>query len=343
MNLKNCINMTASNRNQAKGVGTNPENNMALHSVSNPMNSQNQLDKYFRWITAGCAAIIIVVMAGIFFELLTNSWPAIKKFGISFLYLDEWNPVTKQFGAASSIYGTLVSTAIAMALAAPFSIVIALFLVELAPPKISYVVGMCIELLAAVPSIIYGMWGLFIFAPYMAEHIQPFLSEKFGFLPFFKGDPIGIGMLPAGIILALMILPFITAVTRDVLMMVPPVLKESAYGMGSTTWEVMWKVSIPYGIHGIIGAMFLGLGRAIGETMAVTFVIGNSHDISLSLFDAGNTISSSLANEFAEASEPIYLSSLIGLALVLFLITFVIQIIAHFWLKRVSRNLEGRG
>ena len=307
------------------------------------MNNQKKLDHYFRWITAGCAAIILLIMAGIFFELLSNSWPILKKSGLGFFYNNQWNPVTKEFGAASSIYGTLVSTCIAMIIAVPLAIVIALFLVELAPPKLSYSVGMCIELLAAVPSIIYGMWGLFVFAPYMAETLQPFLAKHFSFLPFFKGDPIGIGMLPAGIILALMILPFITAVTRDVLMMVPAVLKESAYGIGSTTWETMWHVSIPYGIHGIIGAMFLGLGRAIGETMAITFVIGNNHSISLSMFDAGNTISSTLANEFGEASDPIYLSSLIGLALILFLITFVIQIAAHVWLKQLSRNLEGRG
>jgi phosphate transport system permease protein len=303
-------------------------------------------------MTAACAAVILVIMAGIFVELVSKSWLSIQRFGWAFLGSREWNPVAEEFGALPSIYGTLVSTVVAMVLAVPMALLIALFLVELAPPQIGHPVGVAIELLAAVPSIIYGMWGLFVFSPYMADHIQPFLNETvqpildrvfFGYLPLFEGAPIGIGMLTAGIILALMILPFMTAITRDVLRMVPPVLKESAYGMGSTTWEVTWKVSIPYGIHGIIGALFLGLGRAIGETMAVTFVIGNTPILSGSLLDAGQSIASTLANEFAEASEPLYLSALIELALILFLLTFVIQIASHLWLKRVSRHLEGRG
>ena len=232
-----------------------------------------------------------------------------------------------------------MSTAIAMLIAVPLSLIIALFLVELAPPRVSRFVGGAIELLAAIPSIIYGMWGLFVFAPFMADYVQPFLKRVTGGFFLFEGPPMGIGMLTAGLILALMILPFITSVTRDVFLMVPAVVKESAYGMGSTTWEVTRKVTVPYGIQGIIGACFLGLGRAIGETMAVTFVIGNRHEIALSLFSAGNTIASTLANEFTEASEDIYLSSLIALGLVLFVVTFLIQLAAQLWLKRTRRKM----
>lgn len=251
------------------------------------------------------------------------------------------HPVSQNFGALSSIYGTLMSTAIAMLTAVPLSMVIALFLVELAPPKISYLVGNAIELLAAVPSIIYGMWGLFVFAPFMADYVQPLLSEYLGWLPLFQGPEMGIGMLTAGIILALMILPFISTVMRDVFAMVPDVMKEAGYGMGATTWEVTKDVTIRYGIQGMIGACLLGLGRAIGETMAVTFVIGNSSDIFISLFEAGNSIASRLANEFAEAAEPMYLSALMELGLVLFLMTFVLQIVTQLWLKRVKRKMGG--
>ena len=226
-----------------------------------------------------------------------------------------------------------------MLLAVPLSILVALFLVELSGPGLSRWISGGIELLAAIPSIIYGMWGLFVFAPFMAGYVQPALKTLFGDSSLFDGPPIGIGMLTAGSILAFMILPFITSVIRDVFMMVPPVLKESAYGMGATTWEVTRKVTIRYGIQGIIGAVFLGLGRAIGETMAVTFVIGNAHNISTSLFAPANSITATLANEFTEASEPVYLSSLIELGLVLFLITFIIQITAQLWLKRVKKSM----
>jgi phosphate transport system permease protein len=248
--------------------------------------------------------------------------------------------VTQTFGAASSIYGTVVSTLIAMVLAVPMSLVIALFLVELAPPRLSKVVGTLIELLAAIPSIIYGMWGLFIFAPFMAKYVQPVLGRYLGFLPLFEGPPMGIGMLTAGIILAFMVLPFITTICRDVFSLVPAVLKESGYGVGATTWEVTYKITIPYGIVGVLGGIFLGLGRALGETMAVTFVIGNSHGISASLFSPGNSIASCLANEFAEATEPIYVSSLIALGLVLFVFTFIVQVISQAMLWRMYRGLE---
>jgi phosphate transport system permease protein len=221
------------------------------------------------------------------------------------------------------------------------SLVIALFLVELAPPSLSRLVGGMIELLAAIPSIIFGMWGLFVFAPFMADYVQPALSRVAGFLPVFQGPPMGIGMLTAGIILALMILPYITAITRDVFQLVPAVMKESAYGLGATTWEAAYKVTIPYGLVGIMGAVFLGLARALGETMAVTFVIGNDHRISASLFAAGNSIASTLANEFTEASEPLYLSALVELALVLFGITVLVQILSQLMLRRVYRTRGG--
>ncbi len=298
-------------------------------------------DTFFKGITQLSAFLVFLAMLGIFVELIRSSHLSISQFGLGFLTSQQWNPVTQQFGALSSIFGTVVSTVIALLIAIPLSLVSALFLVELAHPLLSRYVGYAIELLAAIPSIIYGMWGLFVFAPFMADHVQPFLQEFLGFLPLFKGPPMGIGMLTAGIILALMIFPFTTAVMRDVLRMVPPMVKEAAYGMGSTTYEVTRKVTFPYGLMGLIGGVFLGLGRAIGETMAVTFVIGNNHNLSASLFAAGNSIASTLANEFTEASEPLYLSSLIELGLVLYLITFLIQVGAHFWLKKLNKERGG--
>jgi len=298
-------------------------------------------DRIYRGVAAAAGIGIALVAVGVGVSLVASSWPSIEKFGLSFLVTDRWSPVTEQFGALSSVYGTLVSTVIALVIAVPFSLVIALFLVELAPPWLAKPVGAAIELLAAVPSIIYGMWGLFVFAPFMAEHVQPALKNSLGFLPLFEGPPMGIGMLTAGIILSLMVLPFITAVMRDVFTMVPPIVKEASYGMGSTTWETTRKVTVRYGFSGLIGAVFLGLGRAVGETMAVTFVIGNSHDISVSLNAAGNSIASTLANEFTEASEPMYLSALVELGLVLFLITVLIQVGAQVWIGRTVKRAGG--
>jgi phosphate transport system permease protein len=303
--------------------------------------SLSKFDFVFKGFSAFCAVLILVLVAYIFVELFRNSHLSIRRFGLGFFVSNAWDPVHEEFGAASSIFGTFLSTIIAMIIAVPLSLVIALFLVELAPPRISRVIGAAIELLAAIPSIIYGMWGLFVFAPFMADHVQPFLGKVGGDLPLFKGPPMGIGMLSAGIILALMILPFISSVTRDVFEMVPQVVKESAYGVGATTWEVTRKVTIRYGLKGIIGASFLGLGRALGETMAVTFVIGNNHSISPSLFAAGNTIASTLANEFTEASEPLYLSSLIELGLALYIVTFIVQVIANLWLRQVHKSAGG--
>lgn len=300
-------------------------------------------DQAFRLLSMAGAISIIVIMLAIATVLLVNSLPSIREFGWRFLWDNTWNPVAGEFGAASTIYGTLVSTAIAMLIAAPMGVIIALFLVELSHPILAKFVGGAIELLAAIPSIIYGMWGLFVFVPIMQTVVEPWLSRNFGAWPIFNvlfsGPPIGIGMLTAGIILALMILPFITAVSRDVLRMVPPVLKEAGHGAGATMWEVTRQISLPYGIRGIVGAMFIGLGRAIGETMAVTFVIGNSHDISASLFAGGNSIASSIALEFGEAmNDPMFMSVLIELGLILFAITFIFQIIAQLWINKLSKH-----
>jgi len=295
-------------------------------------------NKPFKYLCAACCALVLALMVGLFVKLIANSTLSMRKLGLGFLTSAEWDPVMGKFGALSSIYGTLVSTAIALIIAVPMSIVIALFLVELAPKRLSSFFGTSIELLAAIPSIIYGMWGLFIFGPFMAEYIEPFLHRYFGFLPIFQGTPMPVGMLTAGVILALMVLPFTSSVMRDVLLMVPPVLKESAYGLGATTWEVTKDVSIRYGIRGIVGAVFLGLGRAIGETMAVTFVIGNEHKISASLFAPANSIASTLANEFTEADTSLYLSALVELGLILFLITAIFQAVAQTWLRYVVRG-----
>lgn len=282
---------------------------------------------------------MLVATVAIFAELLRHSHLSIARFGWGFLWSNVWNPVTETFGAASSIFGTVVSTLIALVIAVPLSLVIALFLVEVAHPRLARPVGYAIELLAAIPSIIYGMWGLFVLAPIMADHVQPALQKVFGDLPLVQGPPMGIGMLTAGLVLALMVLPFITAVVRDIFALVPPVIKEAGYGMGATTLEVTRKVTVRYGLRGIVGGVFLGLGRAIGETMAVTFVIGNDHGIAASLFASGNTIASTLANEFSEASEPVYLSALVELGLILFAVTFLIQIAAQLWLKRLAIRL----
>lgn len=295
-------------------------------------------EKLFHYLSLGCALLVPLVILAIGFDLVLASLPALKRFGPGFLSTVDWDPVAQSFGAASSIYGTLVSTLIAILIAGPLSLAIALFLVELAHPKVSLVVGTLIELLAAVPSIIYGMWGLFVFAPFMAHYFQPFLGRTLGFLPLFSGPPLGLGLLTAGLILAFMVLPYISAIARDVFQLVPSVVKESAYGLGSTTWEVTWKVTIPYGLVGILGGMFLGLGRALGETMAVTFVIGNAHRLSSSLFAPGNTIASTLANEFSEATELLYISSLLALGLILYLITFLVQVVSQMMLRRLYQE-----
>jgi phosphate transport system permease protein len=290
-------------------------------------------DKIFKGVTASFAAGVALIFIVMIAVLWQQSQPSIKAFGLSFLTSSQWNPVTEKFGALIPIAGTLISTTIALIFAIPISIGIALFLAELAPHWLRAPFGTAIELLAAIPSIVYGMWGLFVLAPIMANHVQPFLKSWLGFIPLFSGPGMGIGMLTAGLVLTLMIIPFISAVVRDVFLMVPQPLKESAYGLGCTTWEVVRDVMIPYGRKGIAGAVFLGMGRALGETMAVTFVIGNAHHLSWSLFAPGNSIASTLANEFNEADGQLYMSSLVELGLVLFFITFTVLGLAQLWLR----------
>lgn len=296
----------------------------------------------FRGATLVAALLVLTLLGGVVLSLLRGSWLAFATFGFSFLTREVWNPVTDQYGALAPIYGTVVTSLLAMLLAIPISFGIAIFLTELAPSWLKRPVGVAIELLAAVPSIIFGIWGLFVLAPVLQRHVQPWLIENFGPLPLigklFHGPPFGIGILTAGVVLAIMVLPFIAAVTRDVFETVPDVLKESGYGLGATTWEVIWKVVVPYSRTGIVGGIMLGLGRALGETMAVTFVIGNAHRISPSLLAPGTTISASIANEFAEAVGTLYPSALVGLGSILFVITFVVIAAARLMLMRLERR-----
>ena len=300
-------------------------------------------DIAFRHLTRAAAVTVLVILGGIIFSLVWGSWPALHKFRVSFLYEEVWNPVTEQFGAIAPMYGTVVTSLIAMLIAVPIGLFIALFLTELCPMWLRRPIGIAIELLAGIPSIIYGIWGLFIFAPFLQQYVQPFLIAVFGPVPvlstLFAGPPYGIGVLTAGLILAIMVLPFITSISRDVFEAVPPVLKEAAYGLGCTTWEVARYVVLPYTRVGVIGGVMLGLGRALGETMAVTFVIGNAHRISGSLLAPGTTISATIANEFTEAVEDIYTSSLIALGLILFVITFIVLAIARLLLMRLNARV----
>lgn len=296
-------------------------------------------DALFKGVSYFFALSVILLMALIFIVLLKESWLSLKTFGLGFFVSTDWDPVSGSFGALPAIWGTVVSSLIAIVIALPISLGIAIFLTEMAPKSLKGPIGTAIELLASIPSIIYGMWGLFVFAPLLSDYVEPYLVDYLGFIPLFRGAPMGIGMLPAGFILAIMIIPFISSVARDIFQMVPAMLKESGYGVGATKWEVIARVVIPYTKSGIIGAVILGLGRALGETMAVTFVIGNSHEISLALLDPATSISATLANEFTEAVEEIYLSSLVELGLILFVITFVVLALAKLLIKRTA--LEG--
>jgi len=300
------------------------------------------LDPAFRGLTAAMAFLVLVLIAAMGVVLYSKGHLALSTFGAKFLWTSQWDPVKGLFGALPNIYGTVVSSVIAIAIATPIGIGIAIFLTEMAAPWLAKPVGLAIEMLAAIPSIIYGMWGLFIFAPFLAQHVFPALKAVAGNSPLFAGAPLGIGMLPAALILAVMILPFIASVCRDVFSLVPAVDKESGYGLGATTWEVVRGVVIPHTRAGIIGATFLALGRALGETMAVTFVIGNTHQISASLLDPGCTIASTLANEFSEAVSDLHVASLIELGFVLFLITTVILACAKFLLWRIESRIKGR-
>ena len=304
------------------------------------------MDALFRNLTRFFAFVVFSLLAAILVSLFIGSLPALKAFGPEFLVTEEWDPVQEKFGALVPIVGTLATSAIALAIAIPVSFGIAIFLTELSPVWLRRPLGTAIEMLAAIPSIIYGMWGLFVFAPLFQEHAQPLLQGTLGAIPgvsvLFSGPPIGIGILTAGIILAVMVIPFITAVMRDVFELVPPMLKESSYALGSTTWEVVWRVVLPYTRVGVIGGVMLGLGRALGETMAVTFVIGNAHRLHASLFAPGNSIASALANEFTEAVGDLYTSALVELGLILFLITTVVLALSKLLLLQLSRREGAR-
>jgi phosphate transport system permease protein len=302
-------------------------------------------DWVFEHTTLFFALFVLALLAGILIALGAASAPALRKFGVGFFFTNVWDPVRLDFGGLAPIYGTIVTSAIALAIGVPVSFGIAIFLTEMCPVALKRPLGTAVELLAAVPSIIYGIWGLFIFAPLFGDYVQPLLTSTLGRLPgvgvLFQGAPNGIGILSAGFILSVMIIPFIASVMRDVFEIVPAVLKESAYAVGSTTWEVVWNVVLPYTKVGVIGGIMLGLGRALGETMAVTFVIGNAYRISAALFDPGNSIASALANEFNEAADPVHRASLISLGLVLFLLTFIVLSCSRLLIAQLARG-EGK-
>ena len=299
-------------------------------------------DVLFRYVTLLFAALVLGLLLSIIVALGYAALPALSKFGLDFFVTNVWNPVTGQFGALAPIYGTLTTSIIALLIGVPVSFGIALFLTEMCPVALKRPLGTAVELLAAIPSIIYGMWGLFVFAPFFADHVQPLIQRVLGDVwiigPLFKGAPTGLGVLTAGVILAVMVIPFIASVMRDVFEVVPPVLKESAYGLGCTTWEVVRNIVLPYTRIGVIGGIMLGLGRALGETMAVTFVIGNAYRIRASLFEPGNSIASALANEFNEAADPVHRGSLIALGLVLFVLTLIVLAASRMLVARLTRG-----
>jgi phosphate transport system permease protein len=299
-------------------------------------------DLVFRHLTRAAAIGVLLLLSGVIISLFSGSLPALRTFGFGFLVSERWNPVTDNFGALPAIYGTILTSLIAMLIAVPVGLMIAFFLTELCPQWLRRPIGIAIELLAGIPSIIYGIWGLFVFAPFLQQHVQPLLISTFHGVPvlstLFAGPPYGIGVLTASLILAIMVLPFITAVSRDVFETVPPVLKEAAYGIGCTTTEVVRKVVIPFTRVGVIGGVMLGLGRALGETMAVTFVIGNAHRLSGSLLAPGTTISATIANEFTEAVGDLYTSSLIALGFILFVITFIVLALARLMLMQLEKR-----
>jgi phosphate transport system permease protein len=304
-----------------------------------------QIERAFRGLTVLCAVAVLALLAGIIVTLIYGSWPALRQFHIGFLTRELWDPVAEQFGALAPLYGTVVTSLIAMLVAIPVAFGIAVFLTETCPRWLREPIATGIDLLAAVPSIVYGIWGLFVLAPLLQRHLQPWLIDAAAPIPgldrLFSGPPFGIGVLTAGLVLAIMVLPFITSVMREVFRMTPIALKEAAYGLGATQWEVVWDVVVPSARSGIVGGIMLGLGRALGETMAVTFVIGNAHNISASLLAPGTTISAAIANEFTEAVGPLYTSALIALGLLLFLITFVVIASARLLLRRLELRSGG--
>ncbi len=302
-------------------------------------------DRGFRWLVTGAGVLVLLALGAAALSMLWGGREAFARFGIGFLWSSTWDPVGQQFGALVPIYGTVVTAVIAMIIAVPVSFGIAMFLTEIAPKWMRGTVGAAIELLAGIPSIIYGMWGLFVLVPVLAEHVYPWIDAHMGQWPvigaLFSGPPLGLGMLTAGLVLAIMVIPFIASVMREVFLTVPGRLKESAYALGSTRWEVVWDVVLPYTRSAVIGGVFLGLGRALGETMAVTFVLGNAHELVASLLMPGNSIAATIANEFAEADSEMYRSSLIALGFVLFLVTFVVLSLARLMLRQLAKR-EGR-
>ena len=302
------------------------------------MSRQDTSDIVFRRVLAVFPISILILVAGIFFQLVYSSLPTLRKFGIAFFYNSTWDPVAENFGALPFIFGTLVTSLVALMMAVPIGVGAAIYLAEYAPPKVSKVISILVDLLAAIPSVIYGLWGIFVLVPYMRNSVQPFLGKYFGFLPFFQGPNYGVGFLAASIILAIIIVPFIISVSREVILAVPSVYKESAYALGSTRWEAIADIVLSYGRVGILGAVVLALGRAIGETMAVTMIIGNNVVITSSLFSPGYTLASVLANEFAEADTATYLSALIEIGLVLFLVSIIVNILARLLIWSVTKG-----
>ncbi|MCE5232522.1 MAG: phosphate ABC transporter permease subunit PstC [Mizugakiibacter sp.] len=299
-------------------------------------------DRLFRYALMGCALLVLAALLGAAASTAWGGRLAFETFGFKFLWSEAWDAVNGDFGALVPIYGTVVTALIAMLIAVPVSFGIALFLTEVAPNWMRTPIAAAVELLAGIPSIIFGMWGLFVFAPFLAEHVEPWVNDHLGTIPgvgvLFQGPPLGIGMLTAGIVLAIMVIPYISSVMREVFLTVPTRLKESAYALGSTTWEVVWDVVLPYTRSAVIGGIFLGLGRALGETMAVTFVLGNAHQLSASLLMPSNSIASVIANEFTEAYTDLHRSALIALGFLLFLVTFVVLALAKLMLVRLARR-----
>ena len=307
------------------------------------LDKKNSTDFAFSIITALASSVVVLLIIGILFVLIRESSLAIGHFGvIKFLTSTDWDPVKESFGAATTIFGTFVTTVLALVIAIPLAIGIAIFVTEISPNFMKGPIGIAIELLAAIPSIIYGMWGLFTLAPIMSKYIEPMLKKSFGALPvvgiLFSGTPMGIDILTASVILSIMIIPFTASISRDSFNLTPSVVKESAYAIGATKWEVVKNVVLPYSKLGVYGGVALSLGRALGETMAVAFVLGNNHQITTSLFDAAATITVTLANEFTEADKDLYLSSLFYLALVLFVLSFIVLAIAKFFLLKAERR-----
>jgi phosphate transport system permease protein len=314
----------------------------AVFDRASALGRHKTADSTFRWMTLAAALLVLVLLLGVATSLFIGAWPAFHEFGFGFLISDAWSPPREKFGAAAAIYGTLVTSVIAMLIGVPVGLGVAVFLTELCPPMLRRPVGIAIELLAGIPSIIYGIWGVYYFRPFMQGYLQPFLIDTLGNVPLigalFAGPPLGYGLLTAGLVLAVMILPFVTAIARDVFETVPPVLKEAAYGVGATTFEVVGNIVLPYTRVGVIGGVMLALGRALGETMAVTFVIGNAPHIQSSILAQGTTISAMIANSFADADPGLATSSLLALGFILFVITFFVLAAARLMLARLARK-----